>query len=536
VIELADGVFAGDGNRDLDFNGKGVTLRSVGGDPSQCTIDAEGYESNERRCIDLRDGEPPETRIEGITLRGGYTHSMGLVDGAGIRCVSGSAAALVNCHFVDNTAATWGAGGAAYIDFDSSLQFSECLFQNNIGWSGGAVASRSTTGTVFTDCRFIENASNPGESGGAVTLGQSPAIFQGCEFTGNETLGAGGAVHLPACGTVSFLDCEFTGNSGLSGGGAINSYGTELVVKSCLFDGNGAGWSYAIVDLSGCDLTMTDCRFTQSEPGETGSALDIYDTTGLITSCTFDHLSAVVNGALLMNLFHSTVTVSDCTFAHNEALEWYMSMVTTGMDSDVTISNCIFAFNSGAPLINCDYDPPTFLCTDIYGNEHGDWVDCIADQLDQNDNFRRDPLFCEVGTPDMPYYLMTDSPCAEAVNVNCGQVGAWGVGCAASGVGDEEIPEARLILDRANPNPFSPSTRIGYVVPSSLASEHVSLELFDAAGRLVRTLVDREQKAGRYTVVWDGKDRSGRPVAEGVYFYRLQCGAAQRTDRVIHID
>ena len=44
IIELSDGVFTGDGNRDLDFLGKGITLRSQSGDPELCVIDCENAE------------------------------------------------------------------------------------------------------------------------------------------------------------------------------------------------------------------------------------------------------------------------------------------------------------------------------------------------------------------------------------------------------------------------------------------------------------------------------------------------------------
>ena len=39
IIELADGTFTGDGNRDLDYLGKAITIRSQSGDPSVCVID-----------------------------------------------------------------------------------------------------------------------------------------------------------------------------------------------------------------------------------------------------------------------------------------------------------------------------------------------------------------------------------------------------------------------------------------------------------------------------------------------------------------
>jgi flagellar hook assembly protein FlgD len=49
----------------------------------------------------------------------------------------------------------------------------------------------------------------------------------------------------------------------------------------------------------------------------------------------------------------------------------------------------------------------------------------------------------------------------------------------------------------------------------------VNLQVFDASGRSVKTLQNGLQRAGRYTVTWDGRGGSGRNVANGVYFYRF---------------
>ena len=56
---------------------------------------------------------------------------------------------------------------------------------------------------------------------------------------------------------------------------------------------------------------------------------------------------------------------------------------------------------------------------------------------------------------------------------------------------------------------------------------------YDLAGRLVRTLVDDEvMAAGRREVVWQGRDRFGRRVASGTYFYRLEAGEYSETMRM----
>ena len=71
------------------------------------------------------------------------------------------------------------------------------------------------------------------------------------------------------------------------------------------------------------------------------------------------------------------------------------------------------------------------------------------------------------------------------------------------------------------PNPFNPDTRITWQLP---APQRVRLIIMNAAGRIVRTLVDAQESAGVHAATWDGLDDVGRRVASGVYFYRLQAG------------
>jgi hypothetical protein len=82
------------------------------------------------------------------------------------------------------------------------------------------------------------------------------------------------------------------------------------------------------------------------------------------------------------------------------------------------------------------------------------------------------------------------------------------------------------------PNPFNPATKIefGLAAPS-----HVSLKIYDAAGRLVRELVNDERRAGRYAETWDGRDSRGVSVASGIYFCRLDAGAFTETEKMVLI-
>ncbi|MDD3642197.1 MAG: DUF2341 domain-containing protein [Candidatus Krumholzibacteria bacterium] len=78
-----------------------------------------------------------------------------------------------------------------------------------------------------------------------------------------------------------------------------------------------------------------------------------------------------------------------------------------------------------------------------------------------------------------------------------------------------------LSLGQNHPNPFNPSTSIGYYLPQRAP---VSLDVFDAAGHRIVRLVDGMQERGEHRAEWDGRDARGATVSSGVYFYRLTAG------------
>jgi len=72
TIELADGTFRGAGNRDIDFLGKAVLLRSQSGDAESCVLDCQGSPAEPHRAFDIDRGEGPTTVIQGLTIEHGY--------------------------------------------------------------------------------------------------------------------------------------------------------------------------------------------------------------------------------------------------------------------------------------------------------------------------------------------------------------------------------------------------------------------------------------------------------------------------------
>ena len=98
---------------------------------------------------------------------------------------------------------------------------------------------------------------------------------------------------------------------------------------------------------------------------------------------------------------------------------------------------------------------------------------------------------------------------------------------------NESATPTNVSLSQNYPNPFNPSTTISYNVEQS---GHVSLNVYDVMGRLVKTLVSEYKQAGNtsgYQVVWDGIDNSGQQVSAGLYIYSLQTEVITMTEKMV---
>lgn len=86
-------------------------------------------------------------------------------------------------------------------------------------------------------------------------------------------------------------------------------------------------------------------------------------------------------------------------------------------------------------------------------------------------------------------------------------------------------------LSQNFPNPFNPTTSIRYGLPTD---EKVSIRIYDILGREVtRLLQDEQQKAGFHVVNWNARDKSGLPVASGLYIYRLTAGKFTKARKML---
>lgn len=96
----------------------------------------------------------------------------------------------------------------------------------------------------------------------------------------------------------------------------------------------------------------------------------------------------------------------------------------------------------------------------------------------------------------------------------------------------EAPPERSVTLHPSAPNPFNPSTGIFFDLNHGV---HVTLRIYDARGRLVRTLLDGFRPAGPSAVTWDGRDDTEKPVSSGVYVCQLVSGGVSATRKLVLI-
>ena len=131
-----------------------------------------------------------------------------------------------------------------------------------------------------------------------------------------------------------------------------------------------------------------------------------------------------------------------------------------------------------------------------------------------------------------------DEPCTSADNVcddpwyltYCATGQLWTTDCQDScttdpagapvGVGDNPNQALVNFLALRSENPFRGGKAL--ITFGITRKEKVELKVYDVAGRLVKTLVNREIEPGEHKVFWDGTANDGRLVSRGVYFYQLR--------------
>jgi parallel beta-helix repeat protein len=263
TIWVADGIYTGQGNKNIDFKGKLLTLRSESG-PEACIIDCE----NNGRGFYFHSGETADSRLEGFTICNG---------GTGIWC-DGSSPTITNCILTDNSGRY---DGGIFCDNNSNPVISDCAFIGNYGLFSSGVrchhnSSPTITNCIFTACSdgaaiFCEyrSNSNPAISNCrfyanhlacAITVqgGCDGTVISNCIISGNDSIGiiCSGSRTTPSNPTIT--NCDIIGNLGK---GIYCEESSSPKITNCIV------WANA-QQVYGGNPSVSYCNIQGGWPGE----------------------------------------------------------------------------------------------------------------------------------------------------------------------------------------------------------------------------------------------------------------------------
>jgi hypothetical protein len=127
-----------------------------------------------------------------------------------------------------------------------------------------------------------------------------------------------------------------------------------------------------------------------------------------------------------------------------------------------------------------------------------------------------DALYCDQVERDLT--LRDDSPCLPENNPWNAHIGAHGAGGCGTSAGEAQQTASAFRLAAPIPNPAAGPVELRYELSEPGAD--VELTILTVDGRVVRKLHAAPGDAGSHSLVWDGRDGGGRPVASGVYLIR----------------
>ena len=234
MVIVADGVYTGEGNRDIDFKGKAITVQSENG-PENCIIDCNGTRAEGHRGFKFVSGEGQNSVLDGFTITNGYYHE------------------------------GWPEGGAAICCWESSPLITNCILRDNIAWSGGGICCDESSPTI-SNCTIGENTAYC-DGGGICCEENCSLTIINCIISRNSAWAGGGGIFCSWRSNLTIIDCTISENKAKMGcGGGIccrEGYESNLTITNCTISNNTAagegGGIYGEIYEVLSSLTITNC-------------------------------------------------------------------------------------------------------------------------------------------------------------------------------------------------------------------------------------------------------------------------------------
>ena len=405
TVALADGTFTGAGNRNLNFVGKSLVVRSQSGLPNTCTIDCQ-YAGRGFTLVSV----PASARVSGITITGGVG------DGAAIYCEN-SFLTIENCLLLEN--GVLDRGGGVHCRLGAHPVIRRCIISGNQATSGGGIYCYSAGADVIDTVIMNNEAHSVG--GGGVWMNVSAAVtLTDCTIQSNTAAAQGGGVW---CGgsiftpsTLTVTGCDISGNGSQLGGGLFANSSFVSLWNTVLAGNRATGTDGGGAYIASSDPTFNQVTIAGNHAAGSGGGVYLYST-----NATFDH----------------------CILWGNCAETEYDEVSLGGTGSSATFQCCDAPPAGVGGTGSVSFDVDSFDADPLF---------CAAE----------DCSLAPIATGD--YALDAASPAAPANSPVCGLVGALDVGCTATLVVPGAV--APELASRVVPNPSNGRTRILFSAPA----------------------------------------------------------------------
>ncbi len=227
TVLVADGLYKGPGNKNIDFCGKAITLRSENG-PKNCAIQCEGT----GRAFTFQNGETSASVIDGFEIRNGRAPPAGITTvshGGGISCYN-SSPTIKNCIISGNSGIL--GGGICCLGYLCSPTITNCIISDNSAGVGGGICCYNSSSPTITNCAISNNLAS---LGGAISCISSRPTLTNCTIRSNSAVGDGGGGVFCFCQSQpTITNCILWGNSP----DEIYMFSGTATVKHCTMEGS----------------------------------------------------------------------------------------------------------------------------------------------------------------------------------------------------------------------------------------------------------------------------------------------------------
>jgi hypothetical protein len=268
TVIVANGMYTGHGNRDIDFLGKAITLCSENG-PKSCIIDCNGTEIDPHRGFYFHNGEDSNSVLDGFTIINGYG---------------------------PNNGDLFSHGGAIFC-IDSSPTINHCTFTGNWAEFGGGIDCRQSSACIINST-FTGNFAN--SWGGGLHFWEGNPIVSHCIISNNTSVQEGGGINYGGNQNPTISYCTISGNSafgrGLGGGGINLSFGTSTTaarISYCTISRNVTDYSGGGIRLEGpithsslANVIINNCIITENSKSFRGGGIAFWGGNCVVDNCT----------------------------------------------------------------------------------------------------------------------------------------------------------------------------------------------------------------------------------------------------------